>query len=422
MQLNLTIATRIGLNVLAFLAISMALWLGRDIFIPLTIAGLLAMILYPAAHWLHHKARFPWFMATSTMIGLLIITNLGVFIGIGSAVPRVLAELPNPSRPTEMNEFYGKLRNQIQSVWPGSIDEAFPIDPEESKILAYVKSLLKEDFLIGPLMALGKFSVGFLWSSVLVLFILLFLMLEGEMLARRVRKIFGNSQITQSHVTSAIAEIAMSVRAYLIWRTLVNIGLGIFLGIVYQSCGLRQPWTWALFTAVLCYVPYIGTIIAGIPPVLDAFVYVSPLMALGIGILYIIVVTVEGYYIVPVVMGRNMDLNATTVLLTCLFWDLIWGTPGLFLAMPLMAGVKAICMHVPGWEVWGSLMSAGEIMDTKENPLIPDALAPNDNTPPPSFENDGDATIRMEDPDATILMEDRDRNGSQTHSDRVEDR
>lgn len=405
MQLNLTIATRIGLNVLAFLAIAMSLWLGRDIFIPLTIAALLAMILYPAAHWLHHRARFPWFASTATVMGLLIVAILGTFFGIGAAVPRVLSELPNPSRPKEMDDFYEKLRTQIQTVWPGSIDEVFPPNPDDSKVLDYVKSLLREDVLIVPLIAIGKFSLGFVWHSILVLFILLFLMLEGEMLARRIRNIFGDSQITQSHVTSAIAEIALSVRAYLIWRTLVNIGLGVFLGVVYSACGLRQPWTWALFTAVLCYVPYIGTIIAGVPPVLDAFVYVSPLMALGIAILYVIVVTVEGYYIVPVVMGRNMDLNATTVLLTCLFWDLIWGTPGLFLAMPLMAGVKAICMHVTGWEVWGNLMSAGEVMDTEQNPLIPPQLTPDE---PATAAPPGD-------PDATILMDDLDEANGQAH-------
>src|SRR6266478_746653 len=96
---------------------------------------------------------------------------------------------------------------------------------------------------------------------------------------------------------------------------------------------------------------------AGIPPVLDAFINCdSPWVSFGILFFYIAVVTFEGYIIVPVVMGSSMELNATTVLLSCLFWELVWGTPGLFLAMPIMAGVKAVCMHVPGWRPWGNLM------------------------------------------------------------------
>src|SRR5437762_5299118 len=120
---------------------------------------------------------------------------------------------------------------------------------------------------------------------------------------------------------------------------------------------LKQPWTWAIFTAVLCYVPYLGPLAAGIFPVADAFVSVGPICALEILVFYLIIMTLEGYVIVPVVMGRSMELNATTVILACLFWELLWGLPGLFLAMPLMAGIKAICENVPDWRPWANLMS-----------------------------------------------------------------
>jgi AI-2 transport protein TqsA len=399
MNFSFTTATRIGLNVVAGLGVAVALWLGKSIFIPFTIAGLLAMILYPASKWLHDKLKFPWFAATSTMILLLIIVNLGAFIGLGSTVPRVIQDLPNPKNQEEIKVFYSQIRNQIQTVWPGSIDDAFPPEAKDSRIFAYVQKLFEGDLLVNFLVSIGRYGIEFLWQSVLTLFILLFLLMEGEMLGRRIREIFGSSQITQSHVTSAIAEIAASVRAYLLWRTLVNVFLGVFLGVVYQACNLRQPWTWALFTAILCYIPYIGTIIAGIPPVIDAFIYVSPLMALFILILYIIVVTVEGYYIVPVVMGRNMDLNATTVLLTCLFWDLIWGTPGLFLAMPLMAGVKSICMHVPGWEPWGNLMGTGDHRPERVTKINPAPL-----TGDSSIHSD-DPYARREDSETTVVID-----------------
>ena len=200
----------------------------------------------------------------------------------------------------------------------------------------------------------------------LIVFILLFLLLEGEMLARRIKEIFGESRLTQSEVTAVLAEMGESVRAYLVWRTIVNCGLGLFLGVVYHFMGLRQPWTWALITALFCYVPYLGTILAGIPPVLDAFIYCSPWHAVFILLLYTAVVTFEGYIIVPVVMGRSMDLNATTVMISCLFWDLVWGMPGLFLAMPVMAGLRAVCMHVQGWQPWGRLMSTSRWVEANE--------------------------------------------------------
>ena len=211
-----------------------------------------------------------------------------------------------------------------------------------SSVFAYAKKTFEGEYVTQELINLGKLGITWLWQSVLIIFILLFLLLEGEMIARRIKEIFGANRVTQSEVTAVLAEMAVSVRAYLVWRTIVNCGLGLFLGVIYHTLGLRQPWTWALITALFCYVPYLGTILAGIPPVLDAFIYCSPWHALFVILLYTAVVTFEGYIIVPVVMGRSMDLNATTVMIACLFWDLAWGLPGLFLAMPLMAGLRGL--------------------------------------------------------------------------------
>jgi hypothetical protein len=73
-----------------------------------------------------------------------------------------------------------------------------------------------------------------------------------------------------------------------------------------------------------------------------------------------VVVLIEGYLIVPLLMGRSMNLNATTVMVACLFWGAVWGGVGLFMAMPIMAGLKAILWHVPEWRPWAILMSSIE--------------------------------------------------------------
>jgi AI-2 transport protein TqsA len=91
---------------------------------------------------------------------------------------------------------------------------------------------------------------------------------------------------------------------------------------------------------------------------LDALIHTSAGVAFLSMVFYTGIIILEGYVIVPLLMGRHMDLNATTVMLSCIFWELVWGVPGLFLAMPLMGAIKAVCEHVPGWEVIANLMSA----------------------------------------------------------------
>jgi len=363
MNLNLTAATRIGLNVLALIGVAVALYLGQSIFIPLTISALLAVILWPAASWLHRKSKLPWFVCCVAAIFLLIIINVAVFAGFAFAIPQIIQELPNPRNPEELKEVYANARQSLQSIAPmETVERVLPKDPDSSNVYNYTRQLLDGRYVTDQLINLSKIAASWLIQSVIILFILLFLLLEGQFLADRIKDIFGRDTMTKGQVAQVLAGAAEAIQSYLVWRTLVNMALGLFLGLVYSLLGLKQPWTWALLTAVLCYVPYIGTIAAGIPPVLDALIHVSPVVALVILVMYIVVVTVEGYLIVPLVMGRSMDLNATTVMIACLFWDLVWGTPGLFLAMPIMAGIRAVCLYTPGLRPWAHLMSTERSM------------------------------------------------------------
>lgn len=360
MNLNLTTATRIGLNLLALLGIAVSLYLGASIFVPLTIAVLLASVLFPTARFMHDRLRLPWFFSCLITLFGVVALFLLVFAAFAIAIPRTIEGLPKQEDgPNGWKEQYKKIQGNLTWLIPYKVDEWLPPDPDKSRVYSVAKEAFSESNVLTAVGKIAKILLEYLWQGTLILFITLFLLLEGQMLADKVRAIFGPSQETQRRVSIALAEMGEAIRTYLVWRTLVNLGLGIFLGSVYNLLGLQYWYLWALLVMVLSYVPYLGTIAAGIPPILDALLFVDPLTAIGIALIYTCVVTFEGYIIIPWVMGRSMDLNATTVLMACLFWDLVWGMAGLFLAMPIMAAVKAICMQVDGWQGWGHLMSSG---------------------------------------------------------------
>jgi predicted PurR-regulated permease PerM len=360
MNLNLTTATRYGLNILTAFGASMALYFGRSIFVPMVIAGLLAAMLWPWASWMHRRLRLPWFLACGTAIGLLVLLVLLVLALVVVSIPQILNDLPNPNDADDVQKKYAALRNNFATAqFPFlSVDEVLPERVSDAKLYQELLKYLRGEQITKDLLSLGGGGVHVLAETTLVLFTLLFLLVEGQMLVDKVRNIFGPGLGIQASVSRAFRDMAESVRSYLVWRTIVNIGLGVVLGVVYHFLGMKQPVLWALLTVILCYIPYLGTIAAGVMPTLDALVNVGPLAGLGVLVFYVAVVTVEGYIIVPWVMGRSMDLNATTVLVSCLFWYLVWGTAGLFLAMPLMAAIKAVCANVPGWAAWGELMSS----------------------------------------------------------------
>ncbi len=399
MNLNLSTATRWGLNVLILLGIIGALYLGRSIFIPTIFALLLATLLWPAAVWLHRYGvslifpvpladfpwialrainfRVPWSAACAVTVGGLVALTLLLTLGFGLAVTKMVQDLSLQSAE-DQQRVYTLFRQKLERISPVPLDEQYvPREASKSGVFQSIKQAIdpQKPFLIGALWQFTKDSGSYIWEWILIMFILLFLLLEGPMLSRRIVEIFGPSTEVQAQVVGALADMAHQVRTYLIWRTIINFALAILLGLVYQFAGLKQGWTWALLSSILWYIPYLGPVVAGVPPVLDAFISCdSPWVAVAILVLYTILLVLEGYLIFPLVIGRNMELNSTTVMLACLFWELVWGISGLFLAMPLMAGIKAICWHVPDWRAWANLMGTGEtpqqLEEEKSEPMV----------------------------------------------------
>jgi AI-2 transport protein TqsA len=389
MNLNLNLAARLGLNFVAFLGGVFILRLGSPIFLPLIFATIFATILWPSANRLHNFYRFPWSLACIVAVGGLLFFNLIVVAGLLLAVPRLLQSVPNPNNPNAQVQFYHEFRDQVKQLAPFKIEEKsfneyLPADPKESRLFLTVKKTIEGEYIIQALLSALSYLSSYLWQFILVLFILLFLLMEGRMLTRRIVEIFGPSGDVQGKVVSALAAMSKVVRDFVVWRTLVNIGIAIVVGAVYTFLGLRQGWVWGLLTGILCYIPYIGPIIAAGPPFLDALIHTSGGVALLAMIFYTGIIILEGYVIVPLLMGRHMDLNATTVMLACIFWDLVWGVPGLFLAMPLMGAIKAVCEHVPGWEAIANLMSARDVGP------IPESFAK--------------SAVTVHDPERTVVM------------------
>ncbi|MFL5329493.1 MAG: AI-2E family transporter [Gemmataceae bacterium] len=381
MDLKLGLAARIGLNLVAILGGVVTLRLGSTIFLPLIFAVFLATILWPSANRLHNYYRLPWPLACTTAVAGLVLFNVIVVGGALIAVPRLLQSVPNPNNPEAQRQFYSKLREQVNSYTHLNPDEVLPPNPDDSALFLTIKRTLEGEYVLQAVWTALGYVSAYLWQLILILFILLFLLMEGRMLTRRIVEVFGPSPGVQGKVVSALTAMSVVVRDFLIWRTVINIGIAVLVGVVYSFLGLRQAWVWALLTGVLCYIPYIGPIVAAGPPLLEALVS-SPngWYALAVLGFYSAIIVVEGYVIVPLLMGRHMDLNATTVMLACLFWELVWGVPGLFLAMPLMGAIKAICEHVPGWEAWANLMSARHVAPLAVVPVKPGGHLDNDDT------------------------------------------
>jgi predicted PurR-regulated permease PerM len=192
----------------------------------------------------------------------------------------------------------------------------------------------------------------------MILVLVLFLLAESEMLAPRVIRFFAPAPGDARSAERTFKAVIRKIRAYLIARTLLNLALGLAVAASLRILGVRFPLALGGFTALASFIPYIGQVLSGAVVILVALAHSGSLGdALIVAAVYVALVGLEGYVVMPIVMGRSLDLNGTAVLIACLFWGFLWGLVGLVLAIPITVSMKVVFQEVPRLHRWAELMS-----------------------------------------------------------------
>jgi predicted PurR-regulated permease PerM len=234
----------------------------------------------------------------------------------------------------------------------------------------YLRAFLPEPRTIDQLgdanrdLLIEKLSAGLMdfttWvvQGLVVLVLLLFLLAESEMLTAKAVRFFAPLPGDAEAAGHALAELTRQIRAYLVARTVINLGVGLVLAGALSVLKVKFALALGLFAAVCNFVPYVGQVIGGALPTLIALGQFESIGdALLVASVYLAVIGIEGYVVTPYVMGRSFDLNGTTVLIACLFWGFLWGLVGLVLAVPITVTMKLVFQTVPELNRWAELMS-----------------------------------------------------------------
>ena len=128
----------------------------------------------------------------------------------------------------------------------------------------------------------------------------------------------------------------------MLFRSILGIEYAILLGIL---------------GALLNLIPYIGGLVAvALPMAVALATEASPVYALYILIIYYIIQLIDNNYIVPKIVASKVKLNALFSIVVVIAGNMLWGIPGMFLSIPLLAIVKLICDHVEPLKPWGFLL------------------------------------------------------------------
>ena len=333
---------------LAFAAILLTLltvWMIelKGIFQPFFIALGIYFVLKPGADYLS-KSGFPIGLSYVTMIlsAFLIVVAAGYL-----AFDQVSNLADDDDRIKQYNQKLDKRWDQLKGtpVVGSSITESLnSTNGTFTEDLAEM-GLLSSDSGIADLVGGVVSSVGsLLGMSLTVSFFLIFIIFEANFLPGRIERAWPGG--VSGRVQDMQIQIQESINTYVVVKTGVGLGTAGITAIILFIFGIDLWFTWALLTFILNYVPYIGSLMATIPPLILGFVTLSPV---GWFIMLILLVSNQqlwGSIIETKWAGRALDISPVLLLLTTAYSYWVWGILGMVLVVPFTVIFKIVLENI----------------------------------------------------------------------------
>jgi predicted PurR-regulated permease PerM len=343
-ELHLPFYAKATILLVGFFALFAILYIARDIIIPLVFAIIIAVLLSPVVNFLVRKGINRVISIVITMfITVLIIALLGSLLI--SQVNRFIESWP------ALVDKFTELLNQSIS-WTSTY---FDIKPK--KIIEWIAKT-KGELITSGSAAIGQtlvFVGGMLIAVFLIPVYVFILLFYQPLLLDFIHKLF--STIHQSKVTEIIIQTKTVIQRYLI-------GLIIEAGIVATLnsaalliLGIEYAILLGILGALLNLIPYIGGLVAVAMPMLVAIATKSSAWyAVYVLIAYYVIQLIDNNYIVPIIVSSKVKINALFSIIVVFAGNALWGIPGMFLSIPLLAIVKLIFDHIESLKPWGFLL------------------------------------------------------------------
>lgn len=334
---------------LLFLVIA-GLYYAKYFLIPLAIGTVLATLFLPLCNWLEEKNLAKGLAVTVCLLMLLI-----AITGVASILGWQISELTKEFAVIKQKIY--EIGNQIQEFIFTNIGI----------------SLEKQDQVLSdqqPLFAFMLKDVAFSVPSIFTKFILimvyvLFLLYYRSHIKQFLLKLSSPSK--QNEMEKVIYRVAHVSQQYLQGLSKMIVCLWLMYGIGFSIIGVKHALFFAFLCGLLEIIPFIGNITGTIITLLVAAVQGATLpMLAGITVTYGIVQFIQGWVLEPLIVGSHVKINPLFTIIALVIGGLIWGLPGIFLAIPIMAMFKIVCDHVDPLKPYGFLI--GEIQSKKGDP------------------------------------------------------
>lgn len=360
-----------------------ALYLAREVLIPVALAILVSFLLAPVVTRLE-RWKLGRVFSSIVVVGFacLVVGSIG-YVVYGQTVD-LATQLPTYRNNIEEKiRFFrqhlgGELRRAVKTseeivrnssteptakpTFPGSV-----INPVQVQVVPGETR---------PLEVLGRQLwplLSMMASALIIVIFVLFMLVQREDLRDRLIRLIGRGQLTIT--TQALDDAGRRISRYLLTQSAVNgsYGLSIAVGlwIIGLSLGGEQGFPnfalWGLLCALLRFIPYIGPWLGAAFPLLVALAvfHGSGVFFATLG-LFIVIELITSNLLEPTLYGSKTGVSATAILVAAAFWTWLWGPVGLLLSTPLTVCLVVIGKYVPQMQFLDVLLGDAPVLSARD--------------------------------------------------------
>ena len=361
------------------------MYLARQVLIPFAFALTLAFMLAPVVVLLQ-RIHLPRFLAVLLVITGATLATAGVAWEVANQLVSVVNDLPK-YRQNIRNKI-DSLRSPKKSVLAQATENvkeiskdlsasttaprpaagaphtparpAAPTPPAKVEIvepeitgLPYLREIVSP--ILGPLAEVG-----------VVLIFTVFMLANREDLRNRFIRLAGAGRLNL--MTQAIDDAVQRVSKYLLLQFLVNAGFGLVFGIGLFFIGVPSAFLWGALAGIFRIVPYIGALAAAAMPfMLSLAVFDGWQAPVLVFVLYTVLELVVGNFVEPLLYGAHTGISSLAILVTAVFWAVLWGLPGLILSTPLTVCAIVLGRYVPQLAFLHILLGEEPVLEPQEH-------------------------------------------------------
>jgi predicted PurR-regulated permease PerM len=343
-ELQLPLYVKTAIIFVGLLAIISILYIAQHIIIPIVFATIFAIVLHPVVNYFVRRKV--------NRVIAIVITLLLTFLVIAAFCILLFSQASrfSESWPILVDKFTRMLNQTIS--WTS---QYFNINPQ--KINDWIIKSTGELINISS-SVIGKtlITVG---SGLVILFLVpvyIFMILFYQpLLLDFIHKLFGKDNLNR--VNEIVIQIKTVIQRYLMGLVIEFVIVATLNSVVLVILGIEYAVLLGIIGALVNVIPYIGGFVAVALPMLVAFATKSSgWYAFYVMIFYIIIQFIDNHYIIPKIVASKVKINALFAIIVVLVGNALWGIPGMFLSLPLLAIVKIIFDHIEPLKPWGFLL------------------------------------------------------------------